>query len=78
MIRKECLISFEKLILVGPWYLTPLIEGIYVLFFINFAIVPEKLTKIFLLETIFMFRSRVARDGVKFCFSNIISNIAIS
>ena len=68
MIRKECLISFKKLILVGPWYLTPLIEGICVLFFINFAIVPEKLTKIFLLEAI-RFRSCL---GMHIKFPNFI------
>jgi hypothetical protein len=52
MISKECLISFKKLILVGPQYLTPLIDGIHVLFIINFATVPEKLAKRFLLEVI--------------------------
>ena len=48
--------SFKKLILVGPWYLIPLIEGMKVLFLKNFATVPEKLTERSLLLTI-KFRS---------------------
>ena len=46
MIAKECLIKFLKLILEGPKYLVPLIDGEEDLSFSNFANAPEKLHQV--------------------------------
>ena len=46
MIAKECLIKFLKLILEGPKYLDPLIDGEEDLSFSNFANAPEKLHQV--------------------------------
>ena len=49
MIAKECLIKFLKLILEGPKYLVPLIDGDEDLSFSNLASDPEKLHQVDLL-----------------------------
>ena len=43
IIERECFNKFLKLILEGPKYLSPLIEGIEILFFSTFVNDPEKL-----------------------------------
>ena len=46
MIAKECLIKFLKLILEGPKYLVPLIDGDEDLSYSNLANDPEKLHQV--------------------------------
>ena len=43
MIDSECFNKFEKLILEGPKYLSPRIDGIEILFFSTLVNAPEKL-----------------------------------
>ena len=53
IIESECIIKFLKLILDGPKYLDPRIDGVVTLIFAIFANAPEKLLQVAFSLTIF-------------------------